>query len=96
MSKAKFMFLCTQPRLNELWNYSLMMNGIELESVHLFKYLHIHLDDCLTFNTSTTLMLYKSLVLLYFDYGNDIYSGTSKAVLDRLQLLQNNACKAIC
>ena len=35
------------------------------------------------------------MVLLYFDYGNIVYSVTSKANLSRLQRVQNSACKAI-
>ena len=44
---------------------------------------------------NTTLMLYKSLALPYFDYGNIVYSVTSKANQSRLQRVQNSACKAI-
>ena len=79
------------------------MNGSELECVQVFRYLGIHLDECLMFDKHVdcshrkvtqcvgvlcrartfldkymTLLWYKNLVLLYFDYGNIIYMVTSK------------------
>ena len=41
---------------------------------------------------STSLVLYKSLVLPYLDYGDTVFCTTSTHNLDRLQKLQNSAC----
>ena len=48
---------------------------------------------CLDCETSLT--LYKSLVLLYFDFGDMVYSATMQNKLDHLQKLQNSACRII-
>ena len=44
---------------------------------------------------STALRLYKSLVLPHFDYCDSVYMTASKDVLNKLQLLQNSACRTI-
>ena len=56
----------------------------------MFISLGAHFDDSLIFNKSTTLLLHKSLVLLYFDYGSIIYYVTSKVIQNRLQLVKNS------
>ena len=43
----------------------------------------------------TALMLYKSMVLPHFDYCDVVYCCSTKANLNRLQMLQNNACRTI-
>ena len=43
----------------------------------------------------TALRLYKSLLLLHFDYFNTVYMTANKISLNRLQLLQNNACRTM-
>ncbi len=47
------------------------------------------------FRQDTTLMLYKTLVLPLFDYGDIIYMNTSDEQLERIQKLQNMACRVI-
>ncbi len=44
---------------------------------------------------STALMLYKSLVLPHFDYCDTVYMTASATHLNKLQLLQNSACRTI-
>ena len=46
-------------------------------------------------NQDTSLMLYKTLVVPLFDYGDIIYMNTSVEQLDRIQKLQNVACRVI-
>ena len=46
-------------------------------------------------NRSTTLMLYKSMVLPHFDYCDVVYMNTSIQNLNRLQSIQNSACRII-
>ncbi len=48
---------------------------------------------CLT--KKLTLLLYKSLVLPYLDYGDTIYCCTSQDNLRKIQLVQNKACRLI-
>ena len=43
----------------------------------------------------TTLLLYKSLVLPLIDYCDIVYGATFKDKLNKLQLLQNNACRTV-
>ena len=43
----------------------------------------------------TSLTLYKSLLLPHFDYGDTVYSVTWQHNLNRLQKLQNSACRSI-
>ncbi len=40
----------------------------------------------------TALMLYKSLVMPHFDYGDIVYQHCSQDLLLKLQYIQNNAC----
>ena len=44
---------------------------------------------------ATTLLLYKSLVLPLIDYCDIVYGATAKDKLQKLQLVQNNACRNI-
>ncbi len=44
---------------------------------------------------STTSILYKSLVLPHFDYCDTVYMTSSIKNLNKLQLLQNSACRTI-
>ena len=44
---------------------------------------------------STTLTLYKSMVLPHFDYCDIVYMNTSVYNLNRLQYIQNSACRII-
>ena len=44
---------------------------------------------------STALMLYKSLVLPHFDYCDTVYMTTNAIHLNKLQLIQNSACRTI-
>ena len=44
---------------------------------------------------SSALLLYKSLVLPHFDYGDIIYCHTTQENLLCLQVMQNNACRMI-
>ena len=46
-------------------------------------------------NQPTALQLYKSLVLPYFDYCDTVYMTANKDILNKLQLLQNSACKTM-
>ncbi len=46
-------------------------------------------------DVNTSLTLYKSLVLPYLDYGDTVFCTTSAYNLDRLQKLQNSACRSI-
>ena len=46
-------------------------------------------------NRSTSLMLYKSMLLPHFDYCDIVYMHTSQVNLNRLQLIQNSACRII-
>ena len=46
-------------------------------------------------DVSTSLVLYKSLVLPYLDYGDTVFCTTSVYNLDRLQKIQNSACRSI-
>lgn len=46
-------------------------------------------------NQETTLMLYKTLIVPLFDYGDIIYMNTTNEQMDRLQKLQNSACRTI-
>ena len=39
--------------------------------------------------------LYKSLVLLHFDYCDNVYECTSNENLHKLQLVQNSACRTL-
>ncbi len=50
--------------------------------------------NCL--NEKTALILYKSLVLPHIDYGDVVYSTANKDLLDKLQKIQNRACRIIC
>ena len=43
----------------------------------------------------TSILLYKSLALLHLDYCDLVYSDTSEADLNKLQLLQNGACRTL-
>ncbi len=43
----------------------------------------------------TALRLYKSLVLPHFDYCDTVYMTASMETLNRLQLLQNHACRTM-
>ena len=43
----------------------------------------------------TSVLLYKSLVLPHMDYCSLIYTNTNEGNLNRLQLVQNAACRAI-
>ena len=44
---------------------------------------------------STTLMLYKSMVLPHFDYCDIVYMNASLYNLNKLQYTQNSACRII-
>ncbi len=44
---------------------------------------------------STSVLLYKSLVLPHLDYCDTVYSCTSAANLDKLQKIQNGACRTL-
>ena len=44
---------------------------------------------------STSLLLYKSLVVPYIDYCDLVYMCTTAANLAKLQVLQNTACRII-
>ncbi len=44
---------------------------------------------------STTLILYKSLVLPHFDYCDTVYMTSPLRNLNKLQMLQNSACRTI-
>ena len=46
-------------------------------------------------DTSTSLTLYKSLVLPHLDYCDIVYMCTSVQNLNKLQLIQNGACRTI-
>ena len=46
-------------------------------------------------DVSTTLTLYKSLVLPHFDYCDTVYMTSSLKNLNKLQLIQNSACRTI-
>ena len=46
-------------------------------------------------NRPTALMLYKSMILPHFDYCSIVYMHTSAANLNRLQVIQNSACRII-
>ena len=48
---------------------------------------------CLNANVST--MLYKSLMIPTFDYGDVVYSCATKEALNKLQIVQNRACRVI-
>ena len=50
--------------------------------------------NCL--NEKTALNLYKSLVLPHIDYGDVVYTTATKELLDKLQKVQNRACRIIC
>ena len=39
--------------------------------------------------------MFKSLLLPHFDYGDILYMHTSESNLDRLQVIQNSACRVI-
>ena len=43
--------------------------------------------------TSASLILYKSMILPYFDYADIIYGSANKEKLEKLQRLQNKALK---
>ena len=43
----------------------------------------------------TVLRMYKSLVLPHYDYCDTVYMTASKESLNRLQLLQNSACRTM-
>ena len=43
----------------------------------------------------TVVHLYKSLVLPHFDYCDTVYMTATKESLNRLQLLQNSACRTM-
>ncbi len=45
---------------------------------------------CLNANVST--ILYKSLMIPTFDYGDVVYSCATKEMLNKLQMVQNRAC----
>ena len=49
--------------------------------------------NCL--NEKTSSILYKSLVLPHIDYGDVIYLTSNKDLLDKLQKVQNRACRII-
>ena len=49
--------------------------------------------NCL--NKNVSLMLYKSLILPHLHYRNTIYMCASKEHVDKLQLIQNKACRII-
>ncbi len=51
------------------------------------------LRECV--DKSTALRLYKSLVLPHFDYWDTIYMTASSESLNKLQLLQNHACRTM-
>ena len=42
----------------------------------------------------TGLRLYKSLVILHFDYCDSVYMTAKKEISNRLQLVQNSVCRA--
>ena len=46
-------------------------------------------------NRKTSVLLYKSLVLPHMDYCSLVYTCTNNLNLNRLQLVQNAACRAI-
>ena len=50
VAKTKFMLFATRPKISELENFALYMDGVELEWVQVFKYLGMYLDVCLTFD----------------------------------------------
>ena len=43
----------------------------------------------------TALKLYRSLVLLHFDYCNTVYMTATQQSLNKLQLLPNSVCRAL-
>ncbi len=43
----------------------------------------------------TSVLLYKSLVLPHFDYCDIVYASTSVTNLQRLQVMQNSACRTM-
>ena len=49
----------------------------------------------LNVDQSTALRLYKSLVLPHFDYCDSVYMTASNEILNKLQLVQNSACRTI-
>ena len=81
--------------------------GLLLDEVLSFNehvdYLHNTISACTgllyhslkLLDLKTSLTLHKSLVLPHFDYGDTVYSATSQHNLDRLQKLQNSACRSI-
>lgn len=46
-------------------------------------------------NEETALLLYKTMVLSYFDLGDIFYNSCKKSCLNKLQILQNNALRCI-
>ena len=50
---------------------------------------------CRNLDRDTLMLLYKTLILPVFDYGDIVYHGISKADAESLQRLQNSACRAI-
>ena len=44
---------------------------------------------------STSLLLYKSLVVPYIDYCNTVYMVANETDLKKLQLIQNTACRTV-
>ena len=56
-------------------------------------------DHCISiqyvFDRSTTIILYKSLVLPHFDSWDTVYMTSALKNLNKLQLIQNSACRTI-
>ena len=69
-----------------------------------FRWQH-HIRTCITriferrkceyVNKHTSLLLYKSLVVLYMDYFDTVYIVANECDLKNLQLIQNTSCRCI-
>ncbi len=120
VSKTKLMIFGTQYKLRGVTNLDLHINNELVESVKVFKYLGVYLDQSLSFDYhiervykktcskvgllkkvrhyihhSTALTLYKSLVLPHIDYCDVVYMTAKQEALNKLQLVQNVACRTL-
>ena len=85
----------------------LHINDVYLDFVHQYKYFGVILDSHLTFNkhlqniikiTAFEINLlaktiYKSMILPYFDYGDILFTNSTKKLLDKKDRLQLKAVK---
>ncbi len=100
-NRTKYVIFGTKTKTASCTPFNIKINGTTIEQVSVMKYLGMMLDQNQNqksrnfLDHKTSITLYKSLVLLHFDYCDIVYDCTSLGNLQKLQKLQNSACRTM-